>query len=170
MKKCKDKKGFTLMEMLVCVITLVIICLICTTGMNLALRSYSESMFESHSQTVEAMLDSAIGDLFRFSDNVSVNGDEVVFTNSTYGVVQGSLTLNDEGYFVLKKDINKEVLLLASSVYVDGMYIDISTDDGRPWLTYDADTHVFTGSYKIKSKATTKVKDVNFTFKSVLES
>lgn len=169
MNKCKDKKGFTLMEMLVCVITLIIICLMCTTGMNLATKSYNDSMFEAHSQMVETMLDSAVGDLLRFSSKVSVSGEEIIFTNSTYGMEQGTLTLNDKGYFVLKKSSGKEVLLLASSAYVDGMYIDISTEGGGPWLTYDADTHVFTGSYKIKSKTTTKVKDVNFTFKSVLE-
>ena len=160
MNKCRDKKGFTLMEMLVCVITLIIICLLCTTGMNLATKSYSDSMFETQSQMVEAMLDSAIGDLLRFSSDVSEAGEEVVFTNSTYGMVQGTLTVNDKGYFLLKKGNNKEALLLASSTYVDEMYIDEFD------LNYDTATHVFTGSYKIKSKLTTKVKDVNFTFKS----
>ena len=56
MRKIKNKKGFTLVEMLVCVVTLLLIGMIVSAGTNLAMFSLRESTFESNSQMLESTL------------------------------------------------------------------------------------------------------------------
>lgn len=163
MKKRKNK-GFTVFEMMVCVATLVLVCLICTTGMNMALKSYNDSMFETQSQMLESMLNSSMGDVLRFSDNVSVISGIIIFSNSAYNVVEGTLRADAEGHVILQKNASETIPLVATTVYVDEMYVsDMS-------FTYNPSTHVITGSYKIKSRITSGSRDVNFTFRSIIES
>ena len=164
MKKLKNKKGFTLIEMLACTVTLVLITLICTTGMNMATKSYNESMFESNSQKLEYMLNLSVGDILRYSHNITVNGGTITFTNEVYGVYDGGLKLDGSGYFVLVKNAAKEAFVIATANYVDGLYV------GDFSLTYDSATNIYTGNYKIKSNLTSQERLVEFTYKSIVES
>ena len=166
MKKLKSKKGFTLIEMLACTVTLVLITLICTTGMNMATKSYNESMFESNSQKLEYIVNLAMGDILRYSRDITVNGEEISFTNDVYGVSEGGLKLDGDGYFVLvrNKELSTEAWLVSTMNYVDGIYITDFT------LNCDTATGIYTGSYKIKSNLTSQERLVEFTYKSIVES
>lgn len=166
-KKLKSKKGFTLIEMIACTATLVLVTLICTTGMNMATKSYNESMFESNSQKLEYMLNLAVGDILRYSHDVEVDDGTITFVNEVYGVNGvggGGIKLDAEGHFVLVKSPTNEALLIATANYADGMYVaDFS-------LEYDSVTKIYTGEYKIKSSLTSQERLVEFTYKSIVES
>ena len=169
-KKIKSKKGFTLIEMLACTVTLVLITLICTTGMNMATKSYNESMFESNSQKLEYILNLSMGDILRYSHDIDITTEvgKIFFTNEVYGVSAGELKLDESGYFVLVKNRlvtpAKEAWVVSTMNYVDGLYVEGFT------LSYNTATNVYTGSYKIKSNLTSQERLVEFTYKSIVES
>lgn len=168
MQRLKKNRGFTLIEMLVCVLTLLLIMLICTTGMNMAVKSYHESLFESNSQMFESMLNTMLGDVLRYSENIVKDDgeDHILFRNFDLGIEQGQIKLDKEerGYLVIATIEEQETLLVSSKVYVDGLFVeDFSLD-------YDMDTKIFTGSYVIGSTMVSRKKEVSFTFKSILES
>lgn len=166
MQRLKQKKGFTLVEMLVCILTLLMIMLICTTGMNMAFKSYHESLFESNSQMLESMLNTTLGDVLRYSENIVESNDSIMFRNVDFGVEQGQIKLDEagKGYLVLATSDAEETLLLSTKVYVDGLFVE----DFR--LDYDADSKIFTGGYTIGSTIVSRKKEVLFKFKSILES
>ena len=165
LRKIKNKKGFSLIEMIVCVFTLTMIGLICTVGLNMATKSYNESLFESGSQMLESMVNTSVGDVLRYSYDVAVDGSNNVtsLSNATFGMNHGTIALNAEGKLVLVKS-GSEVLLIGENVYAEDMYL---TDFA---VTYNPSTYVYTGSYKIKSKLTEQEKTISFTYKSILES
>ena len=167
LKKLKSKKGFTLVEMMACVLTMTMIGLICTLGLNMATRSYNESLFESGSQMLESMVDTSLGDVLRYSYDVTVDGSNNVtgLSNATFDVTHGTVKLNAEGHLVLVKNAaGSEVLLIGDNVYAEDMYLADLV------ITYDATNYVYTGHYTIKSKLTDQEKTINFTYKSILES
>jgi len=84
MRKIRDKKGFTLIEMLACVVTLLLIGMIVSTGMNLATMSLRETTFESDSQMLESTLNMYIGDILRHATDVKEDATGVTFTNDAY--------------------------------------------------------------------------------------
>ena len=174
MKKLKSKKGFTMIEMLVCVVTLILLCMIVTTGSNLATMSMNASLFESESQMMKATLDICIGDLLRHATDVREEEDgRVIFTNDAYFIDDGYIFIQTKdsgitgaGYLVCSSNIDLSTtgLLVANrGIYVNGMYIkDFELD-------YHEDTHVFTGSYVIVSKLTTATKKCEFSFRSIAD-
>ena len=168
-KKMASRRGFTLLEMLACVLTMILLALICTVGLNMAMKSYNESVFESSSQMLESMINTSVGDVLRYSYGVSDSGggNGVSFSNRTFDVSSGRLVLDAEGHLMLQKDSTPEsakVLLVGTGVYIESMYISDFV------LEYDVDTCVYTGSYKIKSDKTGQEKTVSFIYKSFLES
>ena len=169
LKKLKSKKGFTLVEMMACVLTMTMIGLICTLGLNMATRSYNESLFESGSQMLESMVDTSLGDVLRYSYDIDVAADGskrvTELSNATFDVTHGTIKLNAEGHLVLVKNAaGSEVLLIGDNVYAEDMYLADLV------ITYDATNYVYTGHYTIKSKLTDQEKTINFTYKSILES
>ncbi len=166
MRRLKSKKGFTLIEMIVCVLTLSMIVLICTTGLGMAMKSYNESMFDSNSQMLESTINTYIGDILRYSHDAAEVDGEIVFGNRMYGIdtAMAKLRINEEGRFVFVMSATTEGLLLGNNVYAENLYVaDFE-------LTYDSATCVFEGGYTIKSTLTDKERPVSFTFKSIIDS
>lgn len=165
MRRLKKKNGFTLLEMMACVVTLIMITLICTAGLNMSVKSYNESLFSSNSQMLESMLHTSIGDVLRYADTVQTVGasGEVTFHNANFGVANAQFKLNSNGYLVLTNG-GTDTLLIGSKVYADGLYMDGFT------LAYDDAAKIFTGSYTIKSTVVSQTREVSFAFKSILES
>lgn len=165
LRKLTARKGFTLIEMMACVLTLIMITLICTTGLNMAMKSYNESVFESGSQMLESMISTSVGDVLRYSSDVKEDVPGVVtFDNAAFGVDDGRFVLDTDGHVLLEKNATQQVLLIGTGVYIDSMYIADFT------LDYDDSTQVYTGGYKIKSEKTGQERTVSFTFKSFIES
>ena len=171
MKKLKNKKGFTLVEMLACVVTLILIGLICSGGMRLAMNSLRASTFDSNSRTVEAALDIYISDLLRHASDVNNGPEGVTFTNQAYYIKNGTLKIDttgskvaDAGYLVCTGGSSVPERMLANKgIYTDNLYIKDFT------LSYEEATGIFTGGYKIVSSVTDSVRDCSFSYRMIEE-
>ena len=160
MKKIENKKGFTLIETLACIITLLLLCGICNMGTNMALNSYNKSMFLSDSQMLESTINLHLGDILR---HASITADEVVdanglsevinFTNTYYGIRNGSIEVITEsgkpnyGYFVVHKNEADDtgVMFINENIYTNTLYISNFV------LKYNKTQGYVTGSYVINS-------------------
>ena len=172
-KKYKSQRGFTLVEMLACVIVLLLVGLLCSTGLNLALDSYQRSVYESNSQMLESTLDTYLGDILRHARSVSSStdgeGNEIIsFTNGTYQIYEGYICVLSEeqkngGVFLIYKDAEAEpTLMVSSNVYGGDLYIKDFI------LSYDEATQMFTGAYVIKSTLLTNVeRECEFAYRAV---
>lgn len=166
MKKIKGQKGFTLVEMLACVVTLLLLAGICTTGTNLAMNSYNRSLFESNSQMLESTLETYLNDIMRHATlelgealpapeadpsdpEASRTGNKKVvsITNPSYGMYGGWVDVSDEGRFYIHKTEADTlgVQILSENVYTGTMKIsDFS-------VQYNETGKYVTGSYTIES-------------------
>jgi len=165
MKKFKGKKGFTLIEMTVCVLTLALVALICTTGYSIAMRSYNDSKFESNSQMLESMLNTSLGDVLRYAYDISDEGTAVVFSNDSYGLLGGGLTVKNDR--LIYKDGDTENFLVSTYSYIDGLYIK---DFDLNYTVNDEGKNIFEGSYTICSEFSTKEKVVTFRYISIIDT
>lgn len=170
MKKIKTKKGFTLVEMLACTVTLLLVCLICTTGMNLALKSYEQSIFESDSQMLESTLDTYIGDMLRYATKVTIDpdsADNIVegFTNAAYQVYEGNFYIGTNGYlYCTINDNSTGALVVGKGNYAESLcVVDFE-------LHFDDTTGIFTGKYTIGSTASASLaKECTFTYRTIAD-
>ena len=180
MRKIVNNKGFTLVEMLACIVVLLMISAICNTGMNFALTSYQQSIFESDSQMLEDTLDMYIGDILRHAteikpDFVDVDDATMVevteFTNLEYQIYNGNFVLQEKqadtgiyylGYTSIKDGVVSYYKVAGESVYANSLYID-------DWeLEYNVAKGIFTGSYKIRSRLLENAsRECSFTFRTI---
>lgn len=166
MKKITNKKGFTLVEMLICVVTLLMVGSICATGTGISIKSYQQSKFESESQNLKSTLETGIADILRFASDVSVDGSNNVnaFTNRYYQIEQGHIGVDGEGHIIVHKDTqtNATFALVGSNAYAG----DLEIEDFE--LTYSG--NVFSGSYTITSKTSDELsKECTFTYRTIAE-
>ena len=168
MRKRRCQKGFTLIEMLACVVTLILIGLICTTGMNLASISLKETTFESDSQMLESTINMYLSDILRHATDVEVDANQTVvcFTNDTYYIDKGKLRA-DDGYLVfstkLSLDETKGAMIVNESAYAGTLSIRDFV------LKYDSEKGVFSGSYRITSSEIERTKLCEFSYRTIGE-
>ena len=186
MKKLTSKGGFTLIEMLATLLILVFLVLGIGTGMDSALTIYDEARFESNSAAMANIVNTSLGDILRYSENLTTPGDEeffvdssntkvpdveFVFTNYEYAV--------RDAYFSLKNSSNTTDGILRMRNLRDGNVIELvntgaypdlkignfditylaksTGDDGNPTGGY------FTVNYKVFSeKDSNLTKDVQY--------
>lgn len=101
MKRTRANAGFTLIELLVTVMILVILVIGIGVGMDTGSKIYQEAVFEADSATLAGILNTNLGDILRYSENIRVNTStfedsegnylnksdvEFVFTSLDYGV------------------------------------------------------------------------------------
>lgn len=191
MKKLKQKKGVTLMEMIVALLVLVFLVIGIGTGMDAGMRVYNESIFQSDSATLCGILNTSIGDILRYAEDVRTpqKGAMYVDQNGT-GFVDsnGSLVENlsfvftnidyyvQDAYFFVPKDADNErygVLQLktlrkdtVTDLVNTGAYPDLKVTDFRVlYVEPDAenDGGYFKVDYTVSSKSdSSKTKDVTF--------
>lgn len=176
--KLKNKKGFTLMEMLVCVLTLTLLGMICTTGSNLAVKSYQNLSFETDSQMLESTLNMRLEEILR--EVTTVSGSAVTggtpypiavseLTHKGYQIFSGNIeikSINEAGeedptngkgrVVVYRKPLtvisdNEPILLLNTNTYTDTLYI--TPTEGKDFITYNYNegNSYFEITYTIKS-------------------
>ena len=170
MKKIKNKKGFSLTEMLVCVVTLLMVGSICATGTGMSVKSYQQSKFESESQSLKSTLETGIADILRFTSDVKSEGQNVKFTNQYYQIEQGYIDVDAEGHFIVHQNGSATFALVGSNAYAGDLYIvrDSANDEEDFTLTYQ--NNVFTGKYTIKSKTVNGLsKKCTFTYRTIAE-
>jgi len=110
MTKLKSSAGFTLVEMLVTIVILVMLVIGIGTGMDSAHRIYYEAKFQSNSATAADIVNTSLSDILRYSDvkvyerqkEQPVANAYFVFTNFEYGVRDAYFSLNDSGIIRLK--------------------------------------------------------------------
>lgn len=163
MKKLNSKKGFTLIEMTVCILTLAMVALICTTGYSLAMRSYNDSKFESNSQMLESMLNVSLGDVLRYAYDISDDGN-VIFSNADYNLLGGEITV--ENGRLIYKDLDTKSFLVSTYSYIDGLYVK----DFELNYTLENENKVFKGSYTIANELSSEEKVVEFKYVSIIDS
>lgn len=73
MKKLRNKKGVTLLEMLAVIGILVILVVGMGSTMDAGADIYQEAIFESDSATLAGILNTAMGDILRYSRDVRIN-------------------------------------------------------------------------------------------------
>lgn len=171
MRKLESKKGFTLVEMLVCVVTLILIGMICTGGMNLALHSLTSMNFESDSQMLESTINIYVSDILRHAVQIEETTEGVKFTNEAYYIKNGILkvdTLGSKvegaGYLVCTTERGEDIMLANKGAYANNLYIKNFV------LTYDANTGVFSGSYQIVSSAVDSVRTCTFRYRTITQN
>ncbi len=170
MKKLGQRGGFTLVEMLSCVVTLFLICMICTAGMNLAIRSYQESVFESDSQMLESTLTLYISDILRHATDIGTDKEgKLIFDNATYQISNGNIAVPEEkskyqgNFLIYYGDAGEGIIMMSEDAYanlfIEGFY-----------LSYDEALGVFEGGYTIKSNMLSDGKRVcTFTCRTIAE-
>lgn len=172
MRKLREKNGFTLIEMLACVVTLFLIGMIVSTGMNLATMSLKETTFESDSQMLESTLNMYIGDVLRHATDVKQDATGVYFTNDAYYIDEGTFAIDlskseisGAGYLVCTSNLDEEgsagTMLANEKTYAGTLYIKDFT------LSFDETKGVFTGSYVIVSSATDTTKTCEFSYRTI---
>lgn len=150
MKKIRNQKGFTLTEMLACVVALLLLAGICTMGTDLAVNSYNRSLFESNSQMLESTLNTYIGDIVRHAKfEVDASQNIKSITNSLYQMQKGRIAVAADGRIYIYKDESDVtgVLLLTENLYANTL--TISRFELRYYI--DGNGKYITGSYTIES-------------------
>lgn len=158
----RNRKGFSLMEMMVTLLILVLLVMGMDSGLRAAIRVYDEAVFYSDSRTLAGMLDTTLSDLFRFSEQIkpvsSVSSEDLydsmgqkidyVFTNAEYGMNDAYI----EWYadiapnLQLKNLKNSNFYSLLNSGAFPGMSISSFS------YSYNPDEAMYTVHYVISSK------------------
>ena len=98
MKKLQSKSGMTLLEMIVSLMILVLLVTAMGTGMDAAGKLFRDSIFESHSASLAGIVNTALGDVLRYAEDIRVPEEKdaagnpvdeavgFVFTNAAYGL------------------------------------------------------------------------------------
>lgn len=99
MRKLRSRSGMTLVEVMVSLLILTLLVTVMGTGMETAVRVCSDSLFESHSASLAGIVNTALGDVLRYAQDIrtsdsgftDASGARIsragfVFTNLEYGV------------------------------------------------------------------------------------
>ena len=143
MKKLREKRGMTLIEMLCAVLLLLIMSGMLTLGVSFAVRTYRDSMQSSQAQELCSTITAAISDKLRYCGSVSKNGDSI-FIQDVGSVSSGEgeiFSLNESGEITLDAAGTKK--LLGSRSYPRGLRVE------ELRMTYDSDSGIFSVSFRI---------------------
>ena len=106
MKGLKNKKGMTLIEMLVTLVILVFLVVGVGTCMSSAIRIYDESTFEADSETLAGIVNTTMSDVLRFAkvrdDGNYIDYDGTKRSDLTYVFSSGEYAVS-EAYFTISE-------------------------------------------------------------------
>jgi len=99
-KKLRSGKGFSLVELLACLLILALLAVMVSSSVTAAVRVYQKSVYASESEALGSTVNTAMSDILRYAKYVGQNSrNELVFTNAAYGVNNsGHFLLDDKGY------------------------------------------------------------------------
>ncbi|MEG2037020.1 MAG: prepilin-type N-terminal cleavage/methylation domain-containing protein [Ruthenibacterium sp.] len=168
MKK-RNARGFTLVEMLTAVLILTIMGVGLTTGIASAVQVYHGSVFSSESQLLSDTMDTALADVLRYAkyEEAETADTPLRFSNANYRVVRGSLLAYEGRLKMNPTDAavgggESLMNLLSDSAYSSMDFTDLT-------LSYDVQTHVFSGSYTLESKRGSALKKtVTFAYRTLV--
>lgn len=100
MRKLKNKGGFTLVEMMAVLAILVIFVGGIGSTMNAGAKIYHEAVFESDSATLADILNTALGDILRYSQDIMINEGNEAEPDEDFFTPDGYYLLPDQVGFV----------------------------------------------------------------------
>jgi len=162
-KKTNRNAGFTLIEMTVAVVVIVLVSAAMSSGLAVATRTYRESVFQSDSAVLCDTLNTALSDVLRFAIYTQTQeGGAVLFANDQYNILSPGHIANKEGclYIDTGGGGGEQLLLVNSGAYV-GLQVTGFT------LTYESGTNIYDGAYLISNADGTMTRECSFTFRSL---
>lgn len=160
MKKLRSNAGFTLIEMLAALMILVFLVIGMGVSMDAGSRIYREATFESDSATMAGILNTNLGDILRYSQDVRINDGAMedsegtyhsaekvpfVFTNLEYGIQDAYFdivtTADSDGVLQMKSLKNTKSMDLVNT----GAYPDLKISDFE--IAYTSASAALRGGY-----------------------
>ena len=166
MKKLRNQNGLTLTEMLCTVIIVLLFSSLVAVGANAAVRSFRISMADSQAQELCSTLTTAISDKLRYSGEVGQNMfiQGVGTTDSSGG---GSFAISDDGEVVIQTTDSEEFRLLGSASYPQGLRVRTTGTGETGFISYSAETGIFTVSFAIADAQGNILKETCFNVKRI---
>lgn len=115
-KKLKSKRGFTLVELLAALMIVVMMSLMMSVGVSVGASVQRESSFVAQSDVLSSTINTALGDVLRYSTVelvdtsdgdlgalvtksvlVDEDGNRCLISNDSYGISDGAVVLNQYG-------------------------------------------------------------------------
>ena len=157
MKKLRGSRGVTLTETLCTVLIVLLISAMLAVGVRFAVRTYRESMELSETELLCSTLTAAISDKLRYSGEVGQNMfiQGVGTTDSGGG---GSFAISDDG---------EVVRLLGSASYPQGLRVRTTGTGETGFISYSAETGIFTVSFAIADAQGNILKETCFDVKRI---
>lgn len=159
MKKLTKKKGFTLTEMLVALLIMILLTGVIMIGIQAGSEIYRNSLFESESETMASTVNMALSDILRYASCGSTQ-TPVSFTNSGYDIQSGHFLTEDGRIYITERSEEDEGKL---ALLNEKSYSSLKIQD----FSIQYDDNVYTGSYIITDKNKKNTKTVNFTFRTL---
>ena len=166
MKKLRGSRGVTLTETLCTVLIVLLISAMLAVGVRFAVRTYRESMELSETELLCSTLTAAISDKLRYSGEVGQNMfiQGVGTTDSGGG---GSFAISDDGEVVIQTTDSKEFRLLGSASYPQGLRVRTTGTGETGFISYSAETGIFTVSFAIADAQGNILKETCFDVKRI---
>ena len=161
MKKLRNEGGYTLSELLVAIIILVLVSSCMTLGINLAGKSLNQTVLNSRAEALAETLEELISDELRYAEDVVNSGGELAsFTSISRGENASYLVKNGKAYIkTVQKGKTEEASVLGYSAYPDG--VNVSTLSVR--IT---DAGIFRVTLKLKKAGdTAELRSASFDVK-----
>lgn len=162
-KKSNRNAGYTLIEMTVAVVVIVLISAAMSGGLVVATRTYRESVFQSDSAVLCDTLNTALSDVLRFAIYTQTEeGGAVLFANDQYNILSRGHIANSEGFLYIDTGGggSEQLLLVNSGAYV-GLQVTGFT------LRYESATNIYEGEYLISNADGSMTRECIFTYRSL---
>ena len=148
------------------VLIVLLISAMLAVGVRFAVRTYRESMELSETDLLCSTLTAAISDKLRYSGEVGQNMfiQGVGTTDSGGG---GSFAISDDGEVVIQTTDSKEFRLLGSASYPQGLRVRTTGTGETGFISYSAETGIFTVSFAIADAQGNILKETCFDVKRI---
>lgn len=144
MKRTRANAGYTLIELLVTIVIIVLLTLGIGAGMNVGARVYRDSIFQSNSAMLADTVNTSLEDVLRYSKNAGTADGKLVFTNTEFGIQDGYFQLSD-GILQIYNPMNDSSVELVNT----GAYPQLKISDFS--ISYVSEGGYYKVSYKIYS-------------------
>lgn len=165
MKKLRGSRGVTLTETLCTVLIVLLISAMLAVGVRFAVRTYRESMELSETELLCSTLTAAISDKLRYSGEVGQMFIQGVGKTDSGG--GGSFAISDDGEVVIRTTDSKEIRLLGSASYPQGLRVRTTGTGETGFISYSAKTGIFTVSFAIADAQGNILKETCFDVKRI---
>ena len=165
MKRLRGSRGVTLTETLCTVLIVLLISAMLAVGVRFAVRTYRESMELSETELLCSTLTAAISDKLRYSGEVGNIFIQGVGTTDSGG--GGLFAISDDGEVVIRTTDSKEFRLLGSASYPQGLRVRTTGTGETGFISYSAETGIFTVSFAIADAQGNILKETCFDVKRI---